>query len=80
MMTTTIKMLMNLNDNDGLTLKRGTPINYKSGWQVADYGIETADINVAAAEIDTKKEALAIGRNHNQISIFGWRRQVLAYC
>ena len=104
MMTTTIKMLMNLNDNDGLTLKRGTPINYKSGWQVADYGIETADINEAAAEIerlggscgvwfaagiyyidhsfrvDTKKEALAIGRNHNQISIFGWRRQVLAYC
>lgn len=30
--------------------------------------------------VDTKREALEIGRKHNQISIFGWARQNLAYC
>lgn len=30
--------------------------------------------------VDTKHEALEIGRKHNQISIFGWARQNLAYC
>lgn len=29
---------------------------------------------------NTKKEALTIGRAHNQISIFGWARKNLAYC
>ena len=33
----TIRKLMN---NEGLTLKNGKIITYKSGWQVADYGIE----------------------------------------
>ena len=30
--------------------------------------------------ISTKKEALAVGRAHNQISIYGWRTGKLAYC
>lgn len=30
--------------------------------------------------VSTKKAALAIGREHQQISIFGWARGVLAYC
>lgn len=30
--------------------------------------------------VNTKREALEIGRKHNQISIFGWARQNLAYC
>lgn len=97
-------MLRNLNNNDGLTLKNGKPIEYKSGWQVADYGKETRDILEAekfiaeyngncgvwfadgiyyidhSFRVDTKKEALKIGREHNQISVFGWKRKNLAYC
>ena len=103
-MTTYIEMLLTLPNDGGITLKRGNPINYKSGWQVADYGIETSSVEEATAEIerldgncgvwfaagiyyidhsfrvDTKKEAMNIGRTHNQISIYGWRRQALAYC
>ena len=50
-MTTIIAMLSTLNNNDGLTLTRGEPITYKTGWQVADYGMETSSIKEAAAEI-----------------------------
>lgn len=39
-----IRTLKKLNNNDGLTLKNGKIINYKSGWQVATEGIETTDI------------------------------------
>lgn len=103
-MTTIIAMLSTLNNNDGLTLKRGEPITYKTGWQVADYGMETSSIKEAAEEImrmqgncgvwfaegiyyidhsfrvNTKQQAMEIGRLHNQISIYGWTRRVLAYC
>ena len=30
--------------------------------------------------VNTKREALEIGRRHNQISILGWRKMNLAYC
>lgn len=30
--------------------------------------------------VDTKKEALKIGREYNQISVLGWRKMNLAYC
>lgn len=30
--------------------------------------------------VKTKTEALKIGREHNQISVFGWSKAVLAYC
>ena len=38
-----IRTLRKLQNNDGLTLKNGKIITYKSGYQVADCGIETAD-------------------------------------
>lgn len=97
----TIKKLLN---NEGLTLKAGKPITYKSGWQVATEGIETTDareaINAVKAyagncgvwysegvyyidkshRVSTKREALAIGREHKQISVLGWHNMSLAYC
>ena len=36
-----IRTLRKLTNNDGLTLKAGKPIAYKSGYQVATEGIET---------------------------------------
>ena len=37
-----IRTIRKLRDNDGLTLKNGQPITYKTGWQVATEGIECA--------------------------------------
>lgn len=42
-----IRTLKKLNNNDGLTLKNGKAIQYKSGWQVATEGKETTDIKQA---------------------------------
>lgn len=39
-----IRTLRKLQNNDGLTLKNGKSITYKSGWQVATEGLETTDI------------------------------------
>lgn len=30
--------------------------------------------------VNTKHEALAIGKAHNQISVLGWHKMALAYC
>lgn len=38
-----IRTLKGLKNNDGLTLKNGNRITYKTGYQVATEGIETAD-------------------------------------
>ena len=35
-----IRSIKNLKDNDGLTLKQGKKVTYKSGWQVATEGVE----------------------------------------
>lgn len=35
-----IRTIKKLQNNEGITLKAGKPINYKSGWQVATEGIE----------------------------------------
>lgn len=99
-----IRTIRKLNNNDGITLKSGKIIEYKTGWQVAICGVEvkTAREAIEAVKayggncgvwfadgiyyidksfrVDTKKEALKIGREHNQISIFGWSRKNLAYC
>lgn len=99
-----IRTIRKLANNDGVTLKGGKIIEYKTGWQVAIYGVEvkTAREAIEAVKayggncgvwfadgiyyidksfrVDTKKEALRIGREHNQISIFGWSRKNLAYC
>lgn len=97
----TIKKLIN---NDGLTLKKGKVITYRTGWQVATEGIETTDPREAikavkayggdcgvwfangvyyidkSHRVSTKREALEVGRAHNQISILGWRKMNLVYC
>lgn len=38
-----IRTLRKLANNDGMTLKNGKPIEYKTGWQVATEGYETKD-------------------------------------
>ena len=99
--TSTIAALRN---NDGLTLKAGEPITYRTGWQVATEGVEVRTAQEAmdavnayggncgiwlsdgvyyvdkSYRVNTKQEALNIGRAHDQISIFGWARKNLAYC
>lgn len=99
-----IRTIRKLTDNDGLTLKKGKIITYKSGWQVATEGVETRDareaINAVKAyngdcgvwysegiyyidkskRVNTKHEAMEIGRACNQISILCWRNMGLAYC
>lgn len=99
-----IRTLRKLKNNDGLTLKKGKIIAYKTGWQVATEGIETKNIQEAmqavksykgdcgiwysegiyyidkSKRVNTKHEAMEIGRAHNQISILSWRTMGLAYC
>ena len=99
-----IRTINKLQNNDGITLKNGQIVTYKTGWQVATEGIEATTareaINAGKAfggncgvwladgiyyvdrskRVNTKREALAIGRACNQISIFGWARKNLAYC
>lgn len=91
-----IRSINKLNNNDGLTLKNGKPITYKSGWQVATEGVECKTareaINAVKAyngncgvwksgntfyidsskRVSTKKEAVEIGKQCNQISILKW--------
>lgn len=99
-----IRTIRKLRENDGLTLRHGKPIVYKSGWQVATDGIEckTPEEAIKAVRaycgecgiwysegiyyidkshrVNTKREALEIGRTHAQISVLGWRKMNLAYC
>ncbi len=99
-----IRTIRKLTNDDGLTLKNGKIITYKTGWQVATEGIETRDareaINAVKAyngncgiwysegiyyidkskRVDTKREAMTIGRACNQISVLCWRNMGLAYC
>lgn len=99
-----IRTIKKLNNNDGLTLKNGKVITYKSGWQVADHGIEVKSAEEAikavkamggncgiwlengiyyidhSFRVNTKREAMEIGRAHNQISVLCWRTMGLAYC
>lgn len=99
-----IRSIRKLMNNDGLTLKNGKPIVYKTGWQVATEGVEckTPEEAIKAVKayngncgiwysegiyyidksrrVNTKKEALEIGRACNQISILRWKNMGLAYC
>lgn len=99
-----IRTIKKLANNNGLTLKKGKIITYKTGWQVATEGIETTSareaINAVKAyngncgiwysegiyyidkskRVNTKHEAMEIGRAYNQISILCWRNMGLAYC
>ena len=42
-----IRSILKLTNNDGMTLKGGKRITYKSGYQVATEGIETTDAREA---------------------------------
>lgn len=99
-----IRSIRKLANNDGLTLKNGKIITYKTGWQVATEGVEvkTAREAIEAVKafggtagvwysdgiyyidkshrVNTKREAMEIGRACNQISILNWRTMGLAYC
>lgn len=99
-----IRSILKLAENDGMTLKKGNKITYKSGWQVATEGVEckTAQeaINAVKAyggncgvwysegiyyidkskRVNTKREAMEIGRACNQISILKWANMSLTYC
>lgn len=99
-----IRSILKLAENDGMTLKKGNKITYKSGWQVATEGVEckTAQeaINAVKAyggncgvwysegiyyidkskRVNTKREAMEIGRACNQISILKWANMSLVYC
>lgn len=99
-----IRTINRLTNNDGLTLKNGKPITYKTGWQVATEGVEctTAQEAIKAVRqyngncgvwyadgvyyidksqrVNTKTEAMRIGRQCNQISILKWADMSLAYC
>lgn len=48
-----IRTIRKLQENDGLTLKAGKVITYKTGWQVADYGLEvrTAEEAITAVKL-----------------------------
>lgn len=99
-----IRSILSLKNNDGMTLKKGKKITYKTGWQVATEGVETKDPREAISavkkyngdcgvwfsdgiyyvdksrRVNTKKEAMEIGRACNQISILNWKTMGLAYC
>ena len=99
-----IRTIRKLTNNDGLTLKNGKAIIYKTGWQVATEGIEvrTAEECIKAVRaykgncgvwfsegiyyidkskrVNTKREAMEIGRACSQISVLRWRDMGLAYC
>lgn len=99
-----IRSIKKLQNNDGITLKNGKAITYKSGWQVATEGIEakTAREAIEAVKayggncgvwfadgiyyvdkshrVNTKREAMEVGRACNQISVLKWSNMSLAYC
>ena len=99
-----IRSIRKLSENDGLTLKAGRIISYKSGWQVATEGIEVTTAREAmnavkayggtcgiwyaggiyyvdkSRRVNTKHEAMTIGRACKQISILCWKNMKLAYC
>ena len=99
-----IRTILKLKENDGLTLKKGKMITYKTGYQVATEGIETTSpreaINAVKAyngdsgvwfsegiyyidkshRVSTKREAMRIGKECNQISVLNWKTMGLAYC
>lgn len=99
-----IRSILKLTENDGMTLKNGNKITYKSGWQIATEGVECKTareaINAVKAyngncgvwysegiyyvdkskRVNTKREAMEIGRACNQISILKWANMSLAYC
>ena len=98
------ELIKALKDNDGLTLKGYKSISYKTGYQVADYGITRKTVKGVLRAIErmngdcgiwynegiyyidhsfrvaTKRDALRIGKEHDQISVLKWADMSLVYC
>ena len=105
-----VRTIRNLKNNEGITLRNGKVVEYKTGWQVGICGVEcksaeevskllhkglgrTGNIGVWYSEgiyyvdiskrINTKHEALAMGKTLNQQSIYCWmprKRGQLVWC
>lgn len=99
-----IRTIYRLTNNDGLALKKGKKVTYKTGYQVATEGVECKTareaINAVKAyagdcgiwfsegiyyidkshRVSTKREAMKVGRDHNQISVLKWSNMSLLYC
>lgn len=98
------ELIASLSDGQGATLHNYKAISYKTGYQVADTGVECTTIMEVLATIanykgtcgiwysdgiyyvdhsfrvKTKREALTIGKAHNQISVLKWSDMSLVYC
>lgn len=98
-----VRTIRKLSENDGLTLRDGYPVTYKSGYQVATESEVTTTPEMAmiiarckkdcgiwysnglyyvdaSRRIPTKKEALKLAREHEQVSILKWATMELIYC
>lgn len=60
-----IRTLKKLQNDDGLTLKNGKIITYKTGYQVATEGIETTDIKEAMKAIKEYKGNCGVWYSNN---------------
>ena len=60
-----IRTIRKIQENGGLTLKNGKVITYKSGWQVADHGIEvtTAEEAIKAVRAMGVQELIGHGKH-----------------
>ena len=98
------ELIASLSDGQGATLRSYKAISYKTGYQVADTGVECTTVMQAVAavasyngtcgiwysdgiyyidhsfRVKTKREALTIGKAHNQISVLKWSDMSLVYC
>ncbi len=103
MLKITVKDLLNLKDNDGITLINGNKVSYNKGYQVATHGIETRDAQFAlktinefdgnagvwyskkifyidySMHVDNLEDAIRIGKENNQQSIFDWENTNLIW-
>lgn len=95
-----VRTIRHIAEDQGLTLRNGKIVEYKTGWQVGIMGIEVktaeevsrflhsdmgrkGNIGIwyskgiyyidVSKRIQTKKDALAVGKLMNQQSIYGWR-------
>lgn len=60
-----IRTLKKLQNDDGLTLKNGKIITYKTGYQVATEGVETTDIKEAMKAIKAYKGNCGVWYSNN---------------
>jgi hypothetical protein len=99
-----VRTIRNLQENEGITLRYGRIVRYKTGWQVGITGYEChtpeevsillhttlkdeRDVGVWRSQniyyvdkgrhITTKREAVEVGREADQQSIYDWAKDLL---